>query len=247
MSFSPLPEPSSGSALPGSSIPVAVIIPCFNPQSGWCDTLMMRYTALQLAMQDKAIHWSLCIVDDGSLTPIEVPRQAFAIRLPANKGKGYALRQGVKTSNADYYLLTDADFPYTTDSMVKVLETVMAQGGIAAGNRNTAYYAHTPPMRRWLSKMLRFWLRHILRQPVDDSQCGLKAFDHQAKPLFLACTIDRFLYDIEFLMRANGRLNVVPVAVTLREGVVFSSVSLRTLTTEFVNLCRLLWLKINSY
>lgn len=232
--------------VPGTGVHIAVIIPCFNPPQGWCDALIGRLDSLQAALQDRNIQWSFCIIDDGSSTPLEVPKQIQLMRLPANKGKGYALRQGVKAIEADYYLLTDADLPYTTESMVKVLETIMKKGGIAAGNRDTTYYKHTPPVRRWLSKMLRFWLRYILRQPVDDSQCGLKAFDAQAKPLFLACTIERFLYDIEFLMRANGRLTVIPVSVTLREGVVFSPVSIRTLATESANLIRLLWLKMNG-
>lgn len=232
--------------VPGSGVHIAVIIPCFNPPQGWCDALVGRFDALQVALQDRNIQWSICLIDDGSYVALEAPAPIYVIRLPANKGKGYALRQGVKTIEADYYLLTDADFPYTTDSMVNVVQATMEKGGIAAGNRDTTYYTHTPPVRRWLSKMLRFWLRYILRQPVDDSQCGLKAFDALAKPLFLACTIERFLYDIEFLMRVNGRLNVTPVPVTLREGVVFSKVSLRTLATESTNLIRLLWLSVNG-
>lgn len=158
-----------------------------------------------------------------------------------NRGKGYALRQGVSASSADCYLVTDADFPYTLESMRRVAETALKQGGIAAGNRDTRYYAHVPFFRRLLSKGLRWMLRHFLRQPISDSQCGLKAFDAQGKKVFLETGIDRFLFDLEFLMLAHGRVAVQPVPVELREGVVFSKVGKKVLMTEARNFLKLLF------
>ncbi|HND88230.1 MAG TPA: glycosyltransferase family 2 protein, partial [Saprospiraceae bacterium] len=157
-----------------------------------------------------------------------------------NRGKGYALRQGVETSTAACQVVTDADFPYTLDSMVRLAGVLRERGGIAAGHRDTAYYEHVPMFRRWLSKMLRWMLRRVLRQPVDDSQCGLKGFDAAGRAVFLETTIDRFLFDLEFLMLANGRVGVTPVPVHLRDGVVFSKVGWRVLATEGRNFLKLL-------
>lgn len=39
-----------------------------------------------------------------------------------NHGKGFALRKAVSACNSDYILYTDHDFPYTLDSMSRVLE-----------------------------------------------------------------------------------------------------------------------------
>ncbi len=156
-----------------------------------------------------------------------------------NRGKGYALRQGVAASDADFHLVTDADFPYTIESMRRVALALSECGGIAAGNRDTAYYDRVPVFRRWLSKGLRWLLRNVLRQPVGDSQCGLKAFDKDGKAVFLETTIDRFLFDLEFLMLANGRVRVTPVPVELRDGVTFSKVGWKILATEGRNF---LWL-----
>jgi hypothetical protein len=110
-----------------------------------------------------------------------------------------------------------------------------------AGNRDTAYYDRVPMFRRWLSKALRWVLRNLLRQPVDDSQCGLKGFDRAGKTVFLQTTIDRFLFDLEFLMLANGKVKVTPVPVQLRDGVVFSQVGLKILATEGGNFLKLLF------
>jgi glycosyltransferase involved in cell wall biosynthesis len=226
-----------------------VIVPCYNPPDNWESALAARFEAFCRALGEVAQEVGLIVVNDGS------PRNATDLNfkqlkeiLPAvtvvsyatNRGKGYALRQGVAASTADFHLVTDADFPYTIESMVRVAEVLRAQGGIAAGNRDTAYYERVPPFRRWLSRALRWTLRHVLRQPIGDSQCGLKAFDNAGKAVFLDTTIERFLFDLEFLMLANGRVPVTPVPVELRVGVEFSKVGWRVLATEGGNFLKLL-------
>lgn len=200
------------------------------------------------AVGARAGELKLVVVNDGASTNTTgrnfdflktlLPNVAV-VDYPENRGKGYALRQGVGSAEADFYLVTDADFPYTIDSMVRVVETLLDRGGIAAGNRDTAYYERVPVLRKWLSQFLRWLLRHVLRQPIDDSQCGLKAFDNAGKAVFLRTTIDRFLFDLEFLMLADGKVPVTPVQVELRDSVVFSAVSWKILITEGRNF---LWL-----
>lgn len=225
-----------------------VVVPCYNPQPGWEEVLAAKFTALQKELAGLIDETGLIVVNDGSVRQATeenfgllkslVPG-ARVVSYAENRGKGYALRQGVLAADAGLILVTDIDFPYTTDSMRRVVEALHVHGGIAAGNRDTAYYAHVPAFRRRLSQMLRWLLRNVLRQPIDDSQCGLKAFDHAGKAVFLETTIDRFLFDLEFLMLAAGRVPVHPVPVELRPGVVFSSVSWKVLATEGWNFLRL--------
>ncbi len=229
---------------------VDLVIPCYNPPADWPERVAGHFEAVGQALRDLTPNLRLIVVDDGSLPPIP---QSVVTRLkaripnllwmsyPDNQGKGHALRVGVAAAQADFYIVTDADFPYTPESIRRVLEVLLKAGGIAAGNRRADYYAHVPPFRRWLSQNLRFWLRTVLRQPVDDSQCGLKGFDEAGKAIFLQTTIRRFLFDLEFLLLAAKQLNVTPVPVELRPGVVFSRVNWRILATEMGNL---LWLAV---
>lgn len=230
------------------SIRLHVIVPCYNPPTGWEQALATHFLDLSRSLNDLVDELKLIVVNDGSskntsaqnFTHLkEILPAASVVDYPVNRGKGYALRQGVASSEADYYLVTDADFPYTIDSMTRVVETLLKTGGIAAGNRDTAYYDRVPLFRKWLSQLLRWLLRHVLRQPIDDSQCGLKGFDQAGKAVFLTTTIDRFLFDLEFLMLANGKVTITPVQVELRESVVFSKVGWKVLVTEGRNF---LWL-----
>lgn len=225
-------------------------MPCYNPLPGWEQALALRMREFRNLIQDLAPDAGLVVVNDGS-TRHAGPENfaalqsalpsAIVVSYPANRGKGYALREGVRQTDADFYLVTDADFPYTLESMRSVVECLLKEGGIAAGNRDTAYYAHVPMFRRWISKTLRWMMRHVLRQPISDSQCGLKGFDRSGKALFLKTSIDRFLFDLEFLMLAKERVKVTPVPVALRSGVVFSKVGWKVLTTEGQNFLTLLF------
>lgn len=227
-----------------------VIVPCYNPAAGWDEALAERFLNFQRETKALSLHTNLLVVNDGSQRNADkhsetrlkalVPGTQW-ITNQQNRGKGYALRTGVGAVQADWYLVTDADFPYTIDSMLRVVAVLKANGGIAAGNRNKAYYERVPPFRRRLSRLLRWMLRNLLRQPIDDSQCGLKAFDESGKQIFLQTTIDRFLFDLEFLMLAKGKITVTPVPVALRESVVFSKLNRKILLTEGRNFLRLLF------
>lgn len=166
------------------------------------------------------------------------------IAYPDNAGKGYALRAGVGAASGPHYLITDIDFPYTLESMCEVCNALIQHGGIVAGNRDHAYYVHTPPARKRISKALRWVVRRIFRLNVDDTQCGLKAFDQNGKEAFMAVKTRRFLYDLEFLLLARrSGVPMIPVAVTLREGITFNKVSRKVLLQESANLLRLLFLR----
>ncbi|MCB9314674.1 MAG: glycosyltransferase family 2 protein [Lewinellaceae bacterium] len=230
-----------------------VIVPCYNPPEGWEQALANRFALLQEALTGVPGETTLIVVIDGA-TPNTVAANTERLKslIPdvqiiayaENRGKGFAMRLGVQAATAAFVLLTDIDFPYTTESMRRVADTLREKGGIVAGNRSTAYYANVPAFRRWLSKGLRWLLRHVLRQPIDDSQCGLKGFDSNGKAIFLETTIDRFLFDLEFLMLANGRVPVTPVPVELRPDIVFTSLGWKILAAESGNFLKLLLRKI---
>ena len=209
-----------------------------------------KFLAFRHCVSDLSAETVLIVINDGSARNVATDNfKRLEALLPdvrivtyaENRGKGYALRQGVAAAEGDFYIATDTDFPYTYESMRRIVETLLKKGGIAAGNRDTGYYDRVPAFRRWLSKTLRWMLRNVLRQPIDDSQCGLKGFDNTGKAIFLQTTIDRFLFDLEFLMLANGRIAVTPVPVELRPGVMFSKVGWKILAAEGRNFLKLLF------
>ena len=229
---------------------IQVIVPCYNPPKHWETLLAAHFAGFQAVASKNRHELGLMVVNDGSTqnTTSEnirelkdlIPGVQF-VSYEQNKGKGYALRKGVSATDADFIILTDADFPYTLASMESMLLTLEEVGGIVAGQRDTAYYTQVPFFRRILSKAFRWILRRVLRQPMDDSQCGLKGFDRKGKAVFLRTTINRFLFDLEFLMLANNSVPITPIAVELRAGVQFNTISWKVLAIELANLIQILF------
>ena len=202
----------------------------------------------QLCAAAGQFHFRLYLVNDGSSSSVftdEFPR--LQEELPAvevttlaiNSGKGAAVRSGISQAQGDFFLLTDIDFPYTIDSMLRILHAVAALPGadIAAGNRDASYYNQVPGFRGGLSRFLRYLIRKRLRLPFDDTQCGLKALSEKGKKVFLATRTNRYLYDLELIVKAVAQkdLRVVPVPVELRSGIEMRRMSPRILLQEAGN------------
>lgn len=226
---------------------LTIIVPCYNPRPGWAQRVVEHFQAYCKA--STAARVKLTLVNDGSTQHVsdadfQLLRQAICdftlISYEANGGKGYALRQGVQHSNADYYIFTDIDFPYTLESMLAVERALLEKGGIAVGHRDQSYYGKVPPFRKMLSQSFRWFIKKLLNLSVEDSQCGLKGFDEAGKQIFLQTTVNRFLFDLEFLVIATGKVPIYAVPVQLKEGIVFTTMGAKILWAESRNFLKIL-------
>lgn len=225
-----------------------IILPAYNPLPGWEDIVIGRFQSLVKALPDVKIR--LFIVNDGSQR-LEENHSAGVIQevIPdlqwisykENRGKGYALRQGVKNSTADFVVYTDIDWPYTEESMIGVIRTLMGSADAVIGKRDENYYTHLPPARRRISRLLRSFNAKLLRLKVDDTQAGLKGFRKNIKDIFLSTTIDRYLFDLEFiyLISAKKEIKVVGYPIALRPGITFSKMNRKILFQEARNFLKI--------
>jgi glycosyltransferase involved in cell wall biosynthesis len=191
------------------------------------------------------------VVNDGSSSNVS-DRDAENIRsnLPGfewisysqNRGKGYALRQGVSKTTSEVVLYTDIDLPYEMDSMVKCLEQIVnGNADLCVAIRNESYYERLPPRRRYLSKSLRSLNRTLLGLKTSDTQGGLKVFNKKARAHFLATTIDRYLFDLEFvyLCSRDKDFTVLPIESNMRDTIEISKMPLSVLWKEGMNFLKL--------
>lgn len=232
---------------------LSLILPCYNPQQGWERNIADAYAAFCGRVGGLAAE--LILVLDGASPAVtneatqwlqqQVPALQV-IRYAENMGKGYATRQGVARANGSIIIYTDVDIPYTIDSMCAVYECLASNAAdVAVGVKDAAYYQHLSATRRFISRFLQLMIRTFLAMPVTDTQCGLKGFRAGVKPLFLATTINRYLFDLEFVRNcfAGKKYRVQPVPVTLNEQVHFSKMNYRILLPEMLNFIRLLFKK----
>lgn len=230
----------------------AIILPVYNPPENWHQVVIEQYT--DFLQHVKGITTTVVLANDGTemnflSNGIAEIRKLFpdlvVIENEKNEGKGNVLRKAVRATNADFYLLTDIDFPYNTESLLAVYNSLRLQkNDIAAGSRNSYYYNQIKTGRKYLSQVLRFCIRSLFQISIEDTQCGLKGFSGKAKPVFINCKVNRYLYDLEFIVRAHKvkGLSISAVPVGLREGIVLRNVNLKIFLQEvksFFNILKL--------
>jgi glycosyltransferase involved in cell wall biosynthesis len=228
---------------------IDIILPCYHPNDTWHIELTGFHDFIS-----KYYSVNFILVNDGSgelklreqlkiLAQKSVPVQY--ISYPVNRGKGFALRAGVRASQSDTVLYTDVDFPFTNESMRRVLDALATgNSDIVAGYRSGSYYDNKMTFfRKLLSRAFRYFISAILRMPIEDTQCGLKGFNAAGKEKFLATTINRYLFDFEFIYISSRdrKIRITPVEVQLKDNVVFSKMRPVILLQEGINLLRVLF------
>jgi len=226
---------------------LSIVLPCYNPPEHWEARILSEYQTLQARIPEPL---ELIVVNDGSRQGVHEAQVAVLkdnipgfryLHYPVNRGKGYAIRHGMQSAAGDLLMYTDVDFPYATDSTLEIYRQLKTGAcDVAVGVKDLHYYRNIPRARRIISRTLRWLVRLFLRMPVTDTQCGLKGFRSAVLPLFLSTTINRYLFDLEFLKYCfrNGKFRVTAIPVKLKEGVVFRQMNYRILVPELINFVR---------
>jgi glycosyltransferase involved in cell wall biosynthesis len=231
-----------------SSKDISFVLPLYKPNPNWHHRFLQNVVKTR-DIFPLSVNIEFVVVNDGFETPellnlFEVISEADPsisfISYPENMGKGHALRTGVENASASYVVLTDFDFPYKHEDLLKMYYDLQKGYEVVSGRRNQTYYKKLP-VKRWLISKGCSWLnRNFLSLYINDTQSGIKAFNETGKKAFLATTINRFLIDTEFLQIVTQRnLRFKVNEVSLRDDVVFSNMGYSVLKTEMKNFVQL--------
>lgn len=199
-----------------------MVVPAYREAGRIGDTVGALRAAL--AAVDAAGGAEIVVVDDGSDDgTADAARSAGAdavVELGANRGKGEAVRAGMRAASGQAVAFTDADLAYAPGQLVALLDEVERGADLAVGNRrHPDSVAVTAPSRLRRAGSLAVGLvRGLLRLGRGrDTQCGLKAFSRRAAAAVLeASVMDRFSFDVEVLFLADRlglEVRQVPVEV----------------------------------
>lgn len=213
--FNPQPRTPAGRV-----VDLSVVIPAYNEQARLGPTLDRVHEYLS----GRRLTWELIVVDDGSADhTADLVRAAAAdepriklVRYPHNRGKGFAVREGVRAAVGERILICDADLSAPIEELERLW--TMSPGAIGAiGSRSdpTRIGVHQRRVRELLGKLGNRVIRTVARLEVADSQCGFKLFEgSSARALFALATVDRWAFDVEILhlcARFGWRVDEVPV------------------------------------
>ena len=123
-----------------------LLIPAYNPSDGWELFFYNRYIDFCRAIDQNV---NVVLINDGSSKDIKDAVEFLKTKLGnhfsylsynQNKGKGFALKFGARSSHSAAYIFTDIDFPYSTESMKNIWTEIQLSNGIVIGQRETNYY-----------------------------------------------------------------------------------------------------------
>jgi len=158
----------------------------------------------------------IVVVDDGSrdatvrlvqaMEPAGIPVRL--LRNPGNRGKGYAVRNGVQKSKGEWVLATDADLSTPIEEVEKLWSRAQDSGAqVVIGSRAldpSLIGVHQPWVRESAGKLFNLCVRMVAGLPFKDTQCGFKLFEARAaREIFQRQQIERFGFDVEALFLAR--------------------------------------------
>jgi dolichyl-phosphate beta-glucosyltransferase len=199
---------------------LSIVVPAFNEERRLGPSLLRIKAFLGRRRAE------LVVVDDGSTDGTVAMVQAMAtrwkalrlVRLPANAGKGAAVRQGVAEARGRAILFSDADLSTPIEELDR-LEAALKHGfAVVIGSRalDRARVGVRQPFYREVGGRAFNKLVQALTVPgIRDTQCGFKLFEAAAaKRLFAQQQIRRFGFDVEVLYlarKAGYRIAELPV------------------------------------
>jgi dolichyl-phosphate beta-glucosyltransferase len=192
-------------------ITYSIVIPAYNEGGRLSATLekVLGY------MRAQGWNAEVIVVNDGSRDNTAELARGFAerdpmVRLvenPGNRGKGYAVRNGMLNARGEVVLFSDADLSSPIEEMPKLLAALASGADIAIGSRWLRAEMQTQRQslhRQLFGRVFNLLLRIILGLKFKDTQCGFKAFTRRAAQTILPMQrIERWGFDPEILFLAR--------------------------------------------
>lgn len=204
----------AGEARAADHVSVSIVVPAYNEGAiieGSLSQLTTRFPEAEIL-----------VVSDGSTDDTRAIARSFAacVRLleyRPNQGKGHAIRTGVLAARGEVVVFTDADLPFGTAGVERLLEEFERRPDADAiiAEKTGAYRGRSYRAAR---AVVRLAVRWALGLHHEDTQAGLKGFRREAaRVIFSQAVIDGFAADMEIL------------AIASREGLRVAAVPLRVL------------------
>jgi dolichyl-phosphate beta-glucosyltransferase len=197
-------------ALSGTT-PISVIIPAYNEVGRLRPTLETTVSYLR----GRGAPFEVIVVDDGSADETSALVRGFEqeapevrlIRLPLNRGKGFAVRTGIVNARGERILFADADGATPIGELPRLERALDEGAGVAIGSRALGLgevHVEARAHRRLMGRLFHLLVSVLAVRGFKDTQCGFKLFTAEAAhDLFPRMRMNGFSFDVEILVMAR--------------------------------------------
>ncbi len=200
---------------------ITAILPVFNEER----RILFTLKQLEQFNNGRPNPVRFTVVDDGSTDKTFLIVKDFAdsrpwincMKLPGNKGKGAAIKEGVNKADGKFVFFMDADLPVPLLTITEAIPILESGVDIVLGSRThpQSKILNQTPLRKVISRIGNILIRVSTGLPFRDTQCGFKGFTRAAsKELFSRLEIDGYMFDVEILLtasKAGFRIREIPV------------------------------------
>ena len=206
---------------------LSIIVPALNEEGRLPDTLAQISGFLQAQRYTAEV----LVVDNGSTDrtaeiAAEFSRSHSGFRLLQHprRGKGLALRLGMRAARGEYRFICDADLSMPIEEVNRFLPPGLEGYDIAIASREApgAVRYGEPAYRHWIGRIFNALVRVLAVPHFQDTQCGFKCFRASvAEDLFSVQRLDGWTFDVEVLfigLQRGYRVVEVPIPWTYNPG-----------------------------
>ena len=195
-----------------SEIYLSVVVPAYNEEKRIERTLL----SVVQYLESQSYSYEIIVVNDGSEdgtagVVTRLSRGAPAIRMidyKENRGKGWAVKQGMLSAKGALRLFMDADNSTTVDQFERVIPHFEGGADIVIGSRRVEgarITLHQSWFRENLGRVFNLVVRSINGLHIEDTQAGFKAFTAEAaESIFPLQSIWGWSFDVEVLNIADA-------------------------------------------
>jgi dolichol-phosphate mannosyltransferase len=187
---------------------ISLIIPVFNQASKISYSLEKIKQAVESAFRN----YELIVVNDGSTDNTSTTLKDIAMKdehvrvisYTPNRGKGYAVRQGVLHSQGDAVILLDGDLDISPDLIKDYVERLSTSDLVIASKNHPESSVRIPRSRAFLSRAFNLLIKMTIGIAQTDTQAGFKVGKGDLmRTIFRNVSVNRYAFDVEVLAIAS--------------------------------------------
>ena len=191
-----------------SDLRISIIIPVFNQGA----KISYSLEKIKQAVEPAFNNYELIVVNDGStdntltmLKDIAIrDRHVHIISYTPNRGKGYAVKQGVLYSHGDAAIFLDGDLDISPDLIKDYVEKLSTSDLVVASKKHPESSVIIPRSRAFLSRAFNLLIKVTIGIAQTDTQAGFKVGKGDImRKIFRNISVNRYAFDVEFLAIAS--------------------------------------------
>lgn len=223
---------------------ISLIVPVYKQER----TIVKNLKHILSVLEDLRYDFELITVVDGEIDDSKKKikqaklKNTICLSYKENKGKSFAIREGMKIAHGDYIMFLDAGNEIDPNGISMLLEHMEWYNAdiIVGSKRHPVSFVQYSPLRRVLSLGYYWMVKILFGINVRDTQAGIKVFRKKVLEKILPKLVEKkFAGDLEILVVAKiygyNRIYEAPIKLDYSLASVTSAATLKSIWGMFVD------------